>query len=220
MKKIPKHLRACGGAASICVLFAGAMLSGPAATALQMRAHIPTVTDHIDAIYLVCGARAQSRRLETMHNWLLLQPDESAIEIWIGNDTQNSLWSRKHQRNLTRAQWAYEHATANSPGNKIMILPGSFSNTDGEMHTLARHMANQPDTKSVAFVTCGFHARRVLDRFTRHDTAATTIYIIAVKPHWENRAPWIVAAEWMKILRDRLNLSQHPWISRQPLVTR
>ncbi|MFU8779897.1 MAG: ElyC/SanA/YdcF family protein [Kiritimatiellia bacterium] len=208
--KIPVYVRVLA-----MLSFAVAVISGPMASRLQMRTQKPQHAQHMDAIYLVCGARAQARRLRTMHAWLKAQPQSDNIQIWIGNDTQNSLWSRKHQRNLTRAEWAYEYASTHFATHKIQILPGTFSNTDGEMLALARYVADRPEIRKVAFVTCGFHARRSLARFSKHASGNIAVSVIPVIPHWENRAPWIVTAEWLKILRDRLRLSQHPWLSRQ-----
>ncbi len=191
------------------------VLTGPAATQLQMRSHRATDTGTIDIVYLVCGARAQQRRLQAMEQWLQ-QHDTPPIGIWIGNDTQNSLWSRKHQRNLTRAEWAYEHATKIPGNHRVQIAPGSFTNTDGEMQALAKTLRNAPNMQGIAIVTCGFHARRSLARLQQYTGASIQISVIPVLHHWENRAPWIVLAEWLKILRDTLDLAQHPWFSRQP----
>lgn len=184
------------------------------ATQLQMRSHWAQSASHVDVVYLVCGARAQQRRLQALDTWLA-QATTPSTSIWIGNDTQNSLWSRAHQRNLTRAEWAYQHATEHFPDHHVSIVPGSFSNTDSEMIALAHALQQERHVKNIALVTCGFHARRTLQRFSKHAPVSVEAKIIPVLPHWENRAPWIIATEWAKILRDGLRLTQHPWLSRQ-----
>jgi hypothetical protein len=137
-------------------------------------------------------------------------------EIWIGNDTQNSLWSREHQKNLTRAEWAFEYISDFIPTNATCrIIPGSFTNTDGEMAALGQYLSQRPDVKVVCLVTSGFHARRAWKRFKTHAPEHAQALIIPVTHHWENRAPWIVLMEWAKLLRDSVHLTQHPWLSRQ-----
>ena len=197
---------------SLCVI---GLLIGPAATSLQLRTQWTREDATIDAIYLVCGARAQSRRLHALHEWLHTNHPER-MTIWIGNDTQNSLWSRRHERNLTRAELAHQYCLDHFPQHQATILPGAFTNTDGEMAALARMLINTPEMETIALVTCAFHARRSVRRLHAHLPFFRQLVIIPVTPHWENRAPWIVLAEWLKIVRDELHLSQHPWLSRQP----
>lgn len=194
-----------------------AFIMGPAASMLQIPAEqaIGPITESVDAVYLVCGARAQNRRINTLKYWLE-QHGDAKQEIWIGNDTQNSLWSRKHQRNLTRAEWAHEYIRTFLPDSATCILvPGAFSNTDGEMLALAQYLESRPDMKTICLVTSGFHARRTWKRFNQYAPAQVQALVIPVRGHWENRAPWIVVMEWAKMLRDKLQLTQHPWLSRQ-----
>lgn len=191
------------------------ILLGPAATSLQMRAHWTQETNTVEVVYLVCGARAQQRRLQALQTWLK-EHQSPETQIWIGNDTQNSLWSRTHQRNLTRAEWAYEFTTKQLYEHTTKIVEGDFSNTDGEMMALGVALRQAPEIQTIALVTCGFHARRTVKRFTTHAPDTINIKVIPVVPYWENRAPWIVAAEWLKMLRDFANLTHHPWLSRQP----
>ncbi len=221
MKTVLKRPLPCRSKIQLQVLAAALLLllllSGPAATRLQSRAHHADAREAWDAVYLVCGARAQQLRLEALTRWLDTSASRPA-RILIGNDTQNSLWSREHQRNLTRAEWAYhamQNRFADEPDVQVLIPPGNFSNTDGEMQALAHYLREHPDIQALALVTSPFHARRTLLRFSAYAPGHIHIAIVPGTPHWENRAPWIVAAEWLKILRDQINLSQHPWLSRQ-----
>ncbi len=196
------------------LLLALSIAVGPAAHLLQVRTQWAGAAADTDIVYLVCGARAQQRRLQALQSWFdQHQPDD--VRIWIGNDTQNSLWSRQHQRNLTRAEWAYAFVSQHFYQHGIAIVPGSFSNTDGEMQALGDALRDDETVHTVALVTCAFHARRTLQRFKQHAPDGIHVQIIPVVPHWENRAPWIVAAEWLKLIRDQLRLTQHPWLSRQ-----
>jgi len=217
MKAMNRKWRNCIFSAVIGVVVIVMIVTGPVATTLQLRSHWAPPAHSVDVVYLVCGARAQGRRLQTLKAWLAptQRPDSQTTRIWIGNDTQNSLWSRKHQRNLTRAEWATRFATNHFPEHEIKIVPGAFTNTDGEMHALAKALQNHADIQTIALVTCGFHARRTVQRFTKHADESVEIMIIPVIPHWENRAPWIVLAEWLKMIRDHFNLTHHPWVSRQ-----
>ena len=205
---------ATGLSATVLLLL---FLSGPVATSLQSKHRHAGKQQAWDAVYLVCGARAQHRRLRALDQWLDNNLHPPAY-ILIGNDTQNSLWSREHQRNLSRAEWAH-HALLNRfaehPSPQVLITPGSFSNTDGEMQALGNYLQNQPEIQSIALVTSPFHAKRTLLRFAAYAPESIHVAIVPGAPHWANRAPWTVLAEYLKILRDKLNLSQHTWVSRQ-----
>lgn len=219
----PNRTRRRGRCLLLCAILGlglTALLSGPAATQLQVPDQQLPAGQIPDAVYLVCGAKAQHRRLQALIQWLDDQPHPPQ-HILIGNDTQNSLWSSKHQRNLTRAEWAREALQAykhpSGMAFALSITPGSFSNTDGEMQALARYLRNNPDLRTLGLVTSRYHARRVYLRLAAHAPAYLQAYSIPGLPHWRNRAPWTVLAEWLKILRDTTNLSQHPWLSRQPV---
>jgi hypothetical protein len=218
------------GTAAALLLAALALLCGPAADRLQMRHRQADPAQPWDAVYLTCGARAQQRRIRALTEWLAHTP--SPAVILVGNDPQQSCWSREHQRNLTRTEWSVGALTewtrtqygpdADAPG--IRVVPGSFSNTDGEMQALATYLRTTPYLR-VALVTCPFHARRALERLEAHAPANITLAIIPGTPHWENRAPWIVAAEYLKRLRDALGHSQtplftRPEITQQPIRSR
>lgn len=210
----PKHIIA------VPLIIVLIILCGPMATLLQHRNAVLPETITPDAIYLVCGARAQHRRIAAMTNWLS-QAKQTPAHILIGNDTQNSLWSRRHQRNLTRAEWAQEALTnwLRNTNNRstITIVPGTFANTDKEMQALAAFLDDNPDIQSIALVTSRFHARRTLQRFNRYAPGHVHPYLIAGIPYWKNRAPWVVTLEWIKILRDHFGLTQHPLLSRQSI---
>ena len=212
-------LRRLVGITALAGLAILALLCGPAADRLQMRGRLADPTQPWDAVYLVCGARAQQRRLRALTAWVARAPLSTVILV--GNDPQPSLWSREHQRNLTRTEWGVEalevwkRAQYGEDAGKpvIHVVPGVFSNTDGEMQALADYLRGSPYQR-VALVTSRFHARRVLERLEAHAPDNIEFAIVQGTPYWENRAPWIVAGEYLKRLRDRLGQSQTPLLTR------
>ncbi len=274
-----------------------AVLCGPAATHLQSRQTWADPADDWDAVYLVCGARAQDRRITALCRWIQRHteirsqkseigsqhPETSPIlsphptshlpppTILIGNDPQISLWCRKHQTNHTRSGWALEklrseiggqrsevkglpspplmdtripatpvdespnnfapnhfalsqQSTSSDPSCSIpsrsplqssaprpptSVVPGNFHNTDGEMAALAAYLKAHPEIHSIALATSRFHSRRLLQRYQKHTGNHPNVGIIPGIAHWENRAPWIVLGEYLKMLRDRLGLTSH-----------
>lgn len=205
------------------ILAALALLAGPAADALHARRRAADPAQSWDAVYLVCGARAQQRRIRTLTQWMERSPQPPPL-ILVGNDSQNSLWSRPHQRNLTRAEWgivALEQWVTSRYGPdaaapRIRLVPGSFGNTDGEMQALAAELRREPRFRRLAIVTSRFHARRVLRRLDTFAPPGLVIAVVPGLPHWEDRAPWIVAGEYLKMLRDALGHAQTPLLSRPP----
>lgn len=184
------------------------VLCGPAATWLQSREAWAVPMRDWGAVYLVCGARAQDRRIQALLAWL---PSYNAADapspvILIGNDPQKSLWCHSHQTNHTRTAWAVEKL-ASTVTLPLAVIPGSFHNTDGEMQALAAYLQQHTNITSVAMVTSRFHARRLLQRYHTHIGDHPPAGIVPGLPRWQNRAPWIVALEYLKLLRDRLGLT-------------
>lgn len=206
---------------AILVLLALVLLGGPAANWLQLPHRQADPAQPWDAVYLVCGARAQQRRIRALIEWLARTPSPPPV-ILVGNDPQRSFWSHDHQRNLTRTEWGVNaleqwhrarYAALDAPP-AIQVVPGAFSNTDGEMQALAAFLRRHP-YRRVALVTSRFHARRAVARLENRTPEIFDIAIIPGAPNWENRAPWIVAAEYLKLLRDTLGHAQTPLLSRQ-----
>ena len=201
------------------------LLCGPGGTWLQSRETWADPDDNCDALYLVCGARAQDRRITALVEWtqhVELGTPNSELRILIGNDPQKSLWCRKHQTNHTKTEWAEEKLKSETGGQRsedeeslnnsalsspIVIVPGTFSNTDGEVAALAQYLKDHPEIQSIALVTSRFHARRLLQRYDKHIGQSPTVSIISGVNYWENRAPWIILGEYAKMLRDQLGLT-------------
>jgi hypothetical protein len=186
------------------------LLCGPAATWLQSRHTWITPSTQVDAVYIVCGARAQTRRVTALTDWLSHSESHAPRPtILVGNDPQKSLWCRQHQTNHTVTAWTQERLTTmiTSLPSPPPVVPGTFRNTDGEMVALSAYLQEQPEIQSIALVTSRFHARRCLQRFHTHAETQTTTRVIPGIVWWENRAPWIVAGELLKMVRDNLHLS-------------
>jgi hypothetical protein len=204
-------------------LAALALLSGPAADALHAKRRAADPAQSWDAVYLVCGARAQQRRLRALTRWMEHSPHPPPL-ILVGNDSQQSLWSSPHQRNLTRAEWgvtALQEWIAHRDGQgtnapQVRLVPGTFSNTDGEMQALAEALRLAPELRRIAIVTCRFHTRRALRRLDARTPPGLVIAAVPGPVSWEDRAPWIVAGEYVKLLRDALGYAQAPFLSRPP----
>lgn len=220
-----KHARRFWG--SLAALAAGLLLlCGPGATWLQSRHKWADPTQQWDATYLVCGARAQDRRVTALTDWLSRSPADVRLPvILVGNDPYKGLWCRQHQTNHTRTGWAVEKLTSSiavsAPSNSKafpLVVPGEFINTDGEMVALAGHLDAHPEIQSIALCTSRFHGRRLLRRYRQHIGDHPRVGIIPGAKYWENRAPWIVAGEYLKLLRDRLGLTNHLTRSKKSMM--
>ena len=198
------------------------LLIWPAASWLQARDYAARPDGSYDALYLVCGARAQSRRVEALANWLTTRQGigKAPPLVLIGRDPQKSCWCRQHQTNHTVTAWAVERIETALPEfvpqPDIKIVPGSFSNTDGEMQALALYLRDHPEIRRVALVTSRYHARRALLRLRANAPPETDIAVIPGVVRWNNRNPATVLLEYLKILRDAAGLSHTPLISRKP----
>ena len=265
----------------------------PAATWLQSKKQWASPEKPWDAIYLVCGARAQNNRIKALDLWMQQRSEvggqRSAVRgqgsyisyiarnerniqtiasplstnqqstiplpinsstityqplpsILIGNDPQKGLWCRKHQTNHTVSAWAVEKIsdlrfeisnnallttnhqqksfpiTPSTINHQLLVIPGSFSNTDGEMQVLANYLAKHAEIESIALVTSRYHARRAQQRLEEHLDYHITIGIIPGIERINNRNPIIVILEYLKIARDKLGLSHAPIISRPKTV--
>ncbi len=212
-----RRTRMIGIAALLVAVLAG-LLSGPVAVWLQARTQWAAPGDDWCAVYLVAGARAQDRRIAALEAWLATRAQALPLPpVLVGNDAGESFWSRSHQRNLTRAEWAVEKLTRpDAPvALDVRVVPGQFFSTDAEMQALAVYLEQHPETTRLALVTSRFHGRRVLQRFAAHAPAGSHAALVPGVPFRENRLPWVVAVELLKLLRDRLGLSGLPLLTRE-----
>jgi hypothetical protein len=95
-----------------------------------------------------------------------------------------------------------------APQPPTSVIPGNFRNTDGEMAALAIYLKAHPEIQSIALATSRFHGRRLLQRYRKHIGDHPSVGLIPGIPYWENRAPWRVLAEYLKLLRDHLGLTE------------
>ena len=197
------------------------LICWPGAGWLQVRKAWITPEADPNAVYLVCGASAQDRRVAALANWLKLHAGSTNSTlpiVLIGNDPQKNRWCRQHQTNHTVTAWAIEKldlALAELPVEySPVVVPGEFSTTDGEMQALASYLREHSQIESVALVTSRYHARRCLERLQAHISTEVEIGFIRGLHNWRNRSPLRVVSEYLKIWRDRIGLSDMPVISR------
>lgn len=208
---------------ALAALVAGLLLAGPAAVWLQARDRVSGAGVRVDAVYLVCGARSQFRRLYAMAEYAagFADREHGFPRLLVGNDAENSLWSRREQRNLTRAEWAVKHLetalNSDAGGPAVEIVPGMFRSTDREMEELAAFLRRQPAIVSVALVTCPFHARRTVGRLRWYAGPELDIRLAPVEARLVDRNPVLVAGELLKMVRDAAGLARTPGFSRKPL---
>jgi len=212
------------------------MVIGPAAGWLQSPRDCADAQMAWDAVYLVAGARAQDRRIGTLTNWVVEIPPVRRPVILIGSDPQISYWCSRHQTNHTRTAWAVEKlcdALRGGEGGglqqrapedvvleadaRMIVVPGQFSGTDGEMEALSEFLAVHPEMTRIALVTSRFHSRRAMQRARCH-APSRVFAVVPAPPHWEDRAPWIVAGEYAKLLRDALGLARAPGLARAAIA--
>jgi hypothetical protein len=211
------------------------VLMWPVATWLQCRE--VWIADEMtpDAVYLVAGSHEQDRRINGIVLFLrdkeaslrLKNGDEKGqtntpLQILIGNDMLISRWSSEEQRNLKKAEWAVKKLEEKAPVQQaqkdgqviIKIVPGQFSNTDGEMVALGAFLKKQPEIRTLALATSLYHLRRAVWRLREHLDRDLAIVAVKDPPAWHDRLPWVVAGEMCKMVRDAMGLSQARFVSR------
>jgi len=195
-----------------------AALSGPAASWVQCRERWIDAESIPDALYLVSGEKSQQRRVESLLAAAAARSITNTLPltVLVGNDRARGRWSREHQRNLAAGEWGKRRILDGAPEGSLSVrmVPGAFAGTDGEMEALALFLESRGDIGSVALVTSGFHIRRVLRRFDEYSGGEVRACAVAAT-HWTDRAPWIVAGELLKMVRDAMGLSRAPVISRR-----
>jgi hypothetical protein len=84
------------------------------------------------------------------------------------------------------------------------------------MEHLGHYLRSRPGIRMLGLVTSPFHARRAYPRARVHCPASVMLGVIPGARTWEDRAPWIVAFELFKMVRDAVGLSRSPGLSRHP----
>jgi len=188
------------------------LLCGPAATWLQVRERrVDGSGLRPDIVYLVAGARAQQRRVDTVVSFLVAF---GPVPVIVGNDATIASWSTEHQRNLNVAEWARLKLERAAVTAQVDVLPSRARTTDDEMATLARYLDGRPEVRTVALVTSPFHARRVVTRLQHHLERDVRIGLVLPAVSFVDRNPIVVLIELVKLLRDALGLSRVPLFSR------
>jgi len=186
-----------------------------------------------DAIYLVAGAEDQHRRIAALVVCLTSAANNSRQKtqkggsiILIGNDCVEKKWSEEDGRYWTMAEYAEmklssvvrrSSSVLRPPGAEgLEIVQGErFYGTDAEMEILGGYLEERTNIVDIALVTSPFHVRRAAGRLRRHLDRDVDVLAIKAESIWQDRAPWVVAAELGKMLRDALGLSRAPLLSRR-----
>ncbi len=171
----------------------------------------------------MAGDKAQNRRIDILVDFVSPWTNQAATNdgpgliVLIGNDTTKGPWSRAEQTNLCMAAWA-EKKIAGRLGNTVRLkrVPGRPITTDTEMELLAHFLAEQPAIRTLVVVTSPFHMRRSLRQLRKHLRTALVFRSAPAAPDWRDHAPWVVAAELLKMARDAAGMSRAPLVSRRP----
>jgi len=226
---------ACAAAVVTCSV---ALLVWPVGTWLQGRGDWIDPGTVPDAVYLVAGARDQNRRVQAVVDFVHARarrqkdPDSGSGArdvrlVLVGNDLQSGAWSPEEQATLTKGKWGVKKLRASlrvsSPpglqadGVRIVIVPGRFSGTDGEMEALSDYLAGEPALSSVVVVTSPYHVRRTLQRLRHHLRSDVQINALSATETPGDRSPLLMLSELGKMLRDSLGLSRSLFLSRRIL---
>ncbi len=204
--------------AALGVALALILLSGPLGTWVQSRGRLVAPETHAGAVYLVAGARAQDRRVDAAVGFVSAMTNRVPV-VLIGNDELASRWSSDDQRNLTMGEWAVRKVSCrlDEKGRDVdvRLLDGGFGGTHREMEILAGYLDAHPEISTLALVTSPYHARRCVKRLETRVDGKVVVHVVPVEPSIGDRAPWIVAAELAKMIRDSLGLGNCPFLTRR-----
>jgi len=216
MKKRARHI----GIAILVLLAVSAVLSWPVAGWLEGRESWVAPGARVDAVYILAG-NSDAARASGVAAWL--QDGGWTGRILLSHDPSKGSWSRKDQRNLTMGEWAFRHlneALAEADLDvPVEVVRLDMRGTDAEVASVARFAEERPDVRTIALATSRFHIRRTRMRASRYFTEAPGM--IPGERTWQDRAPWVVGAELLKMLRDRLGLTKivsRYWWRRGPEV--
>jgi len=194
------------------------LLSGPVATWLQARELVVAPEEWDGPVYLVAGARAQERRVTAAVEFVCAMGNAVPV-VLIGNDTSAGRWCSDEQRGLTMGEWAIRKTSVRllerGRLTDVTLLSRGFLGTHREMEILGRYLSTHPVPKRVALVTSPYHARRCVQRLAAHTDGSIEIRVVPVEPFPGDRAPWVVAIELGKMIRDGMGLSECPLFTRR-----
>lgn len=139
----------------LLALVAWPLVAWAAARALTVRAEVARA----DAIVVLSGSSAYVERTRRAAE---LFRAGVAPKVILTNDNAMSGWSSAQQRNPLFVERATEELRrAGVPGERIEVLPQTVAGTYEEA-VLLREYAAARGTRSLLFVTSGYHSRRAL----------------------------------------------------------
>ena len=195
-----------------------AVLCGPVATWLQSK-ELHDTQDSPDAVYILSGERHSHLRDQGFEEYLRTLPERADVTILLGMSDTVGRWSPEHQRNLLVHEWRQIEINrilkeSGRPALKVLLVPGTYTGTDGEMEALAAYLEDQSSIGTLALLSSSFHLRRSHTRLKAYLQRDLSLFLIPAAS-WEDRMPWTVALELGKMLRDKLGWSRVPLLSRE-----
>lgn len=185
----------------------GALLHWPVAAWLQARECWVADDARVDAVYILAG-NSGSARARGVAAWL--QGGGRAGRILLSHDDAKGSWSRRDQRNLTMGEWALRRtneALAEAGQDvPVEVVELDMGGTDAEVDSVARLVEARSDIQRVALATSRFHIRRTRRRAELYFESPPCM--IPAAKRWNDRAPWVVGVELLKMVRDRLELTR------------
>ncbi|NQU38621.1 MAG: hypothetical protein HQ523_01580 [Lentisphaerae bacterium] len=210
-----------------------------AARWLQQRSAWLTPLVEVDAVYILAGAPPRGERLDAVIAWAR-QYDCRPATILIPQDPTAGLYPNKAGKPVTPAQWQTEQLQESLTSRRphpsdlrfltsdflpppprphsrfadIIVVPGYYHGTDGEMQALAAFLDPNPSFRRVALVTSRSHIRRALQRARTHIASPRILGVIPARNTLRDYSPQRVIPEYLQLLRDILGLTHAPFLHR------
>ena len=204
-----------------------------AARWLQQRSAWITPHAEVDALYILAGSPSRSERIDAVLDWVS-KYDSRPATIFIPEDRAAGNYSSESGRVVPVAQCQIERLEQSciprlngssrpagtissripSRWHDIVVVPGHYHGTDGEMQALANFLEPHPAYRRVALVTSRSHIRRALLRARTHSADPRILGVIPARCTLRDYAPRRVISEYLQLLRDALGLTHAPFPHR------
>lgn len=204
-----------------------------AARWLQHRSAWLTPHAEVDAVYILAGVPLLEERMAAAVDWMrqydcrpatiLIPEDPTAgtLPSHQGIHLPVSQWQHERLQELFSSRpppkqqfWGTVHTHRQTGWQDIVVVPGQYHSTDGEMQALSTFLDGHPAYRRVALVTSRSHIRRAITRATTHIEAPHIIGVIPACPTISDYSTRRVAMEYLQLLRDRLGLTHAPMLYR------
>ena len=202
-----------------------------AARWLQQRSAWLGPLSEVDAVYIVAGAPKSEKRIGGVLDWaceydcrpptILVAEDPISTVRRLGADERIpvAVWQVERLTSELMSSSPHSNGRAEKPCNRprcrdIIVVPGLYYGTDGEMQALAKFLDQRPDLRRVALATSRSHVRRALGRAHAHIGVHRIFGAIPGQCDPDDFTPRLVFTEAIKLVRDRIGMSQAPALHR------